>query len=388
VSGAYFDQNATTPLDPRVRAAMLPWMGERWGNPSSAHRVGQAAHAAVEEARVEVAALLGARPEEIVFTASGTEASNAVLLAAFGRAGAGGGRIVHSAFEHPSIRVAAAAWSGRFGTEVVTVPPERDGIVDVERYAAALDGDTTLAALMLANNEVGTLQPVAETAHRCRELGVPLLCDAVQAAGKVRIDVASLGADYVTIGAHKFHGPPGVAALWIRSGAPFEPLLVGGGQERQRRASTVAVPLVVGFGAACALARRELDGRAERLARLRERFEAGVAAIPGATIHAASSPRLPHTTSVGFPGLVNSDLMMRLDLAGFQVSTGSACASGVVEPSPALAAMGVPRDLATASIRVSFGMTNTLEEVEAFLPVLAREVAQLRSHAAPVEAAS
>ena len=271
MSGAYFDNNATTPLDPRVREAMLPWMGERWGNPSSAHRIGQAAHAAVEDARSEVAALLGARAEEIVFTASGTEANNAVLLAAFDRAGTGG-RIVHSELEHPSIRVAAAAWSERFGVGVSRVPPGQDGVVDPERFATELDG-AALAALMLANNEIGTLQPVAETARRCRERGVPLLCDAVQAAGKVPVDVGTLGADYVTIGAHKFHGPPGIGALWIRSGAPFEPLLVGGGQERHRRASTVAVPLAVGFGVACAAARRELADRAARLAALRERFE-------------------------------------------------------------------------------------------------------------------
>jgi len=378
VNGAYFDHNATTPLDPRVREAMLPWMGERWGNPSSVHRYGQVAHAAVAAAREEVAALLGAAAEEVVFTASGTEANNAVLRQALARARPGD-RMVISAFEHPSIRVAAKAWTAAAGVELVWVRPAADGIVQAGSFLSALDRGAVLAALMLANNEVGTLQPVAEVARACRERGIPLLCDAVQAAGKVPLRVGELGADFVTIGAHKFHGPFGAAALWIRPGADFEPLLVGGGQERGRRASTANVPALVGFGAACALARRELASRAEGLAALRDRFEAGVVQIDGVTIHASSSPRLPHTSSVAFAGILNAELMMRLDLAGYALSTGSACASGAIEPSPALAAMGLPLELALATLRVSFGMTNRPEEIDAFLPVLRREVEILRA---------
>jgi cysteine desulfurase len=206
-----------------------------------------------------------------------------------------------------------------------------------------------------------------------------VLCDAVQAAGKLGISVAELGVDYLTLAAHKFHGPLGAAALWIRDGAEFEPFLVGGSQERWRRASTVNVPALVGFGRACALARLELPERARALAAARDRFEAGLGAIPGAVVHGASAPRVPHTSSVAFPGLVNVDLMMRLDLAGFAVSTGAACGSGTVRPSPALAAMGLADEIATATIRVSFGAGDSPAEVDAFLPVLAGAVAALRA---------
>jgi cysteine desulfurase len=377
VSGAYFDHNATTPLDPRVRAAMLPWMGEHWGNPSSAHRFGQAAAAAVETARAEVAALVGARPEEIVFTASGTEANNAVLRDALTRGGPGA-HYLASALEHPSVLGALGAWAPAHGAEVTRVVPGPDGVVPAAAILAALRPETRLVALQLANNELGTLQPVAELAGELRFRGVLLLCDAVQAAGKVPVAADELGADYLTLGAHKFHGPLGAGALRIRPGAPFAPLLVGGAQERRRRASTVNVPAVVGFGRAAALAQAELGDRGAHLLALRERFEAGLATIADAVVHGRGAPRLPHTTSVAFPGIVNLELMVRLDLAGYAVSTGPACGSGVVEPTPALAALGVTRELAIGTLRVSFGCTNTLAEVESFLPVLAREVAALR----------
>lgn len=377
--GAYFDQNATTPLDERVRAAMLPWLGERWGNAASAHRFGQAAREAVEGAREEVARLIGAgSPAEIVFTGSGTEANNAVVYAALARAG-GRGRVVLSGLEHPSVPgPLATPWGA--GVEGVRVDPEPSGVVAAERFAAALEPGAAVAALMLASNEVGTIQPVATVAAACRERGVPLLCDAVQAAGKIPVSVQILGADYVTIGAHKFHGPLGAAALWVRPGAPFAPLLVGGAQERRFRASTVNVAAVVGFGAACRLAREELAERALRLAALRDRFEAGLATTaPGAVVHGAGAPRLPHTSSVAFPGVVQQELMIRLDLEGYAVSIGSACASGRVDPSPALLRMGIPDELALGTIRVSFGLTNRAEEVDAFLPILGRAVASLRA---------
>ena len=378
----YFDNNATTPLDPRVRAAMAAWLGEACGNPSSAHRAGQAAREAVEAARDRVAALLAADASEIVLTASGTEANNTVVADTLRGAGAGD-RVVLSAFEHPSILKACEAWAATAGVEVVRVAPGADGCVDAEAFTAELGPRTRLAALMLANNELGTVQPVTAVAARCRELGVPLLCDAVQAAGKIPVAVGELGADYVTIGAHKFHGPLGAAALWIRAGREEPaPLLVGGAQESRRRASTVNVPAVVGFGVACELARTEGEERIRHLAALRDRFEAGLAAIPDAEIHGSGALRVPHTSNVAFHGTHNQELMMRLDLAGFAVSTGAACGSGVVEPSPALSALGLDREHALASLRVSFGVQNTLEEVDAFLDVLAREVAALRAAAA------
>jgi cysteine desulfurase len=381
----YLDHNATTPLDPRVREAMLPWLGERFGNPSSIHRVGQAARNAVEEAREHVAALIGARPPEVVFTASGTEANDTVVASAVERArrsAAGGGHLAISAVEHPSVRQAAAR-AARAGLEVTRVPPGEDGVVPAAAMIGALRPDTLLACLMLANNEVGTLQPVAAVAAECRARGIALLCDAVQAVGKVPVDVASLGVDLLVLGAHKFGGPLGAAALWIRDGVEVESLLVGGSQERRRRAGTENVAAIVGLGAAAALARDEVDGqlrppRPLQLAALRDRFEAGLRAVPGAIVHCRTAPRLPNTSHVAFTGVEGEALLIRLDLAGFAVSTGSACSSGTVEPSQTLLAMGLSPAEALSSIRVSFGITNRAAEVDRFLPTLAGEVAALR----------
>ncbi len=375
----YFDHNATTPLDPRVRDAMLPWLGERFGNPSSVHRRGREARQAVEQARCHVAALLGARPGEIVFTASGTEANNAVLLGSLCRRTAREtGRIVLSAMEHPSLRIAAEALAGA-GLEVIRIPPGPDGRVDAGRMAASLTEDTRVACLMLANNELGTVQPVPEVARACRELGVPLLVDAVQAVGKIPVNVHALDSDYLVLGAHKFYGPLGAAALWLRPGARFDPLLVGGGQEHGWRASTENVAALVGFGEAARIAAEELPAREQALRALRDRFEAGLAAIPDTVVHCRDAPRLPQTSHVAFLGIEGESLLLRLDRAGYAVSTGSACSSGKMEPSATLAAMGIAPAEALASLRVSFGPSNTAEQVDGFLEVLAREVAQLRA---------
>jgi cysteine desulfurase len=378
VTGArvYLDNNATTPLDPRVRAAMLPWLGERWGNPSSIHRSGQDAREAVEEGRARVAALLGSRPEEVVFVASGTEANNAVVRSA-ARRSSGQGHLVVSALEHPSIRMTADDLAA-LGMSVTVVPPGADGVVAVTAVEAALRPDTRLVCLMLASNEIGTLQPVAEVARECRRRGVALHCDAVQAAGKIPLDTAKLGADTLAIGAHKFHGPLGAAALWTRTGVEVQPYVLGGGQERRRRASTENVAAIVGFGEAARHAAAELADRRSHLAALRDRFEAGLAAIEDVTVHCQSSPRLPNTSHLAVQGVEGEALTIRLDLAGFAVSTGSACASGTMEPSPTLLAMGLPPHQALSSLRVSFGMTNTAAEVDRFLDALGREVAALR----------
>lgn len=372
----YFDHNATTPPDPRVVEAMLPHLGALHGNPSSIHGLGQGARAAVEGARRQVASLLGAESAEIVFASSGTEANNAVLrsvAAAHGHRG----RLVIASFEHPSIRVQAEELS-RLGLETVSVPPGPDGVVSADRLLAAVDDDTILVALMLANNELGTLQPVAEVAAALRDRGIPLLCDAVQAVGKVPVRVADLGVDYLTLGGHKFHGPLGAAALWVRGDAAFDGLLVGGGQERHRRASTENVPAIVGLGVACEIAERELAQRRQHLTGLRDRFEAGLRRLDDAVVHCTDSPRLPHTTHVHFAGVDAQTLLIRLDLRGFAVSTGAACASGVVEPSSTLLAMGLSPEDALASLRISFGLTNTEAEVDAFLEVLTEELVSLR----------
>jgi cysteine desulfurase len=370
----YLDHNATTPLDPRVREAMLPWLGERHGNPSSVHRFGQAARNAVEEARERLAALLGARPPEIVFTASGSEANNAVLASAGRRAGYRG-HLVLSSLEHPSVAMSASRLE-ELGMLVTRVPSSRDGVVEAEAVIAALREDTRLVCLMLAHNELGTLQPVAAVAAACRARGVPVLCDAVQAVGKIPVSVATLGVDYLVVGAHKFHGPLGAAALWTRTGAPGEPLLVGGSQERRRRAGTENVPAIVGFGEAAQLAAAELPARHAQLTSFRDRFEAG-AMVLGATLHCVASPRLPNTSHLAFEGIEGEALLIRLDLAGFAVSTGSACSSGTVEPSKALLAAGFTPAEALASLRVSFGITNQTSEVDAFLAALGRELAAL-----------
>jgi cysteine desulfurase len=279
--------------------------------------------------------------------------------------------------EHPSIRIPAADLA-REGFDIVRIPPGPDGVVPAEAFREALTEETVLACLMLANNELGTLQPVPEVAQACHERGVPLLADAVQAVGKLPVDVEELGADYVVLGAHKFYGPPGAAALWLRPGAAFDPLLVGGGQERGRRASTENVAALVGLGEAARIAADELPRRTDRLRQLRDRFEEGLARIPDGVVHCAASPRLPQTSHVAFPGAEGESLLLRLDLAGFAVSTGSACSSGKMEPSSTLLAMGVAPREALASLRVSFGISNTPEEVDAFLETLDREVADLR----------
>ena len=376
----YLDHNATTPLDPRVRQAMLPWLADTFGNPSSVHSYGQAAREAVESARQSVAELLGALPAEVVFTSSGTESNNAVLSDVARRAG-GRGHLVVSILEHASLRESAARLAQQ-GFDLTWVKPREDGRVAVEDMLAALRPDTRLAVLMLAQNEVGTLQPVAELAAACRERGVPVLCDAAQAVGKVRVDVGELGVDFLSLGAHKFYGPLGAGALWIRRGIAFEGLLLGGGQERRRRSSTENVPAIVGLGVACDVAREELSRRAEHLAQVRDRFESRLSGRADMRLHCTDAPRLPHVSHVAVLGVDAQDLLIRLDLRGYAVSTGSACSSGAVEPSKVLLAMGYDADEARSSLRVSFGVSNTVEQVDAFVEALLEEAAALRQSAA------
>lgn len=372
----YFDHNATSPLDPRVLEAMLPWLGTRHGNPSSIHREGQEAHGAVEEARRQVADLLGAQPPELVFAASGSEANNAVM-AHVARRSSHRGHLVSTAMEHPSILESLIRLE-EAGMEATRVPPTPLGAVDPAEIAAAIRPDTRLVSVMLANNELGTVQPVAEIAAHCRQIGVPILCDAVQAVGKIPVRVDELGVDYLVLAGHKFHGPFGAAALWIRSGVEFSGLIVGGGQERRRRASTENVPAIVGLGATCRLAGEELADRYRLLSGLRDAFEEGVRRIDGAIVHCVEAERLPHTSHVALLGTTGEALMIRLDIEGFAVSTGSACASGALEPSPTLLALGLSHDEALASLRISFGITNTIDQVRQFLPVLAAQVGALR----------
>jgi cysteine desulfurase len=376
MEATYFDHNATTPVDPRVRASMASWLGENFGNPSSIHAFGQRAREAVEASRQQVARLLGVAAPEIVFTASGTEANNTVLQTCC-QGLESPGHLVVSAVEHPSVRqpvetLAAAGW------KVTWIEPDSQGRIDAASMTAAVRSETRLVSLVLANNVVGTVQPVAEVATFCREADVPLLCDAVQAVGKIAVHPEKLGVDYLTLGAHKFYGPLGAAALWVRQGAALTPLLQGGAQERRRRAGTQNVAAIVGLGRAAELAQAELEARSQHVLGLRRRFEGGLQGIPRTVIHGERVERLPNTTHVALLGVDNQALLIRLDLAGFAVSAGSACSAGTVEPSQTLVSMGVCRDEAMSAIRVSFGEGNTREEVDRFLAELAGQVAELR----------
>jgi cysteine desulfurase len=375
MSGLYLDHNATTPVDPRVTEEMAPWFG-RGGNASSLHAFGRRSREAVERAREQVASLLAVSPQELVFTASGTEANNAVLAAL--PTHHEGGHLVLSAFEHPSVSAAADRLAQR-GFSISRVRPAADGRVAPPAVAAELRADTRLVCLMLANNEIGTVQAVKEVAALAHERRIPVLCDAVQAVGKVPFSASELDVDYLTIGAHKFYGPLGAAALWIRRGAEFSPLLVGGSQERHRRAGTLNVPAVVGLGAAAALVEAEGDAWAAHMAALRDRFEAGLDRCGETVIHGRGAMRLPNTSNVAFLGLDAEALMVRLDLAGFAVSTGSACSSGVIEVSDTMRALGVDPAAAAASLRFSFGKDTPEEAVDAVLAALEREVGALRT---------
>ena len=359
----YFDHNASTPVRPEVAAAMAEALAELHANPSSAHREGQRARAAIERAREQVAALVRARPSEVVFTSGGTEGDHLGIVGAAWALESRGRRIAISALEHHAVHGAAEVLE-RTGFTIAHLPAEVTGHV----APAAIDGlpdDTTLVSLMLANNETGVVQPVAELAARAGAKGIRLHCDAVQAAGKIPIDLADLGADYLVISAHKLGGPKGIGALILRSGVPFEPLFRGSGHERGRRGGTENLAGIVGFGVAAEAAAADLAGERPRLLALRERLEAGIrAALPDAVVHGTRSERLPNTVNVSIPGARSDHLLMALDARGIEVSAGAACASGAVEPSPVLSAMGIPRDLAICALRFSMGRTTTLAEVE------------------------
>uniref|UniRef100_A0A832I307 Cysteine desulfurase n=1 Tax=Eiseniibacteriota bacterium TaxID=2212470 RepID=A0A832I307_UNCEI len=374
----YLDHNASTPARPEVVEAMRAALADLPANPSSLHREGQRARAAIERAREQVAALVGARPDEVVFTSGGTEGDHAGLVGAAWALEGRGRTVACSAIEHHAVHGALEVLR-RVGFRAAHLPCGPDGRVrpaDVD----ALPPDTTVLSLMLANNETGVLQPVAETAARARARGMRVHCDAVQAAGKVPVDVAALGADWLVISGHKFGGPKGAGALVVRRGAPFEPLFRGSGHERGRRGGTENLAGIVGLGLAAELAARELAAEAERLRALRARLEAAVrAAAPDAVIHGDGAPRLPNTVSASFPGARSDRLLMALDARGVAVSAGAACASGAVEPSPVLAAMGVPRDLAVCAIRFSMGRTTTADDVARAAAALAEAVPAARA---------
>ena len=357
-SAVYLDYNATAPVRPEAAAAVTAALALT-GNPSSVHRFGRAARKCVEDARDQVAALIGTAAADIVFTGGGTEA-NALALA-----GAARKRLLVSAIEHDSVLANAAA----LDRDTARLPVSRIGIVDLEALDRLLEGrgGETLVSVMLANNETGVIQPVAEVARRAHAAGALVHCDAVQAAGKIAIDVRALGVDLLSLSAHKLGGPQGVGALYVADRVALGASLRGGGQERGRRAGTENVPGIVGFGAAAAAAQRDLAAYA-RLAEWRDKLEAAVLARSNRTrIAGAEAPRLPNTSCIVLPGIASETQVMALDLAGIAVSAGSACSSGKVRPSHVLAAMGLPPEETAAAIRVSLGWASAASDIDRFV---------------------
>ncbi len=373
----YLDHAATTTVRPEVLAVMLPLLGGGY-NPSSLHAEGRAARAVLDEARATVAGVLGAVPREIVFTGGGSE-SDVTAVVGVARALAGRGRhVVTSAIEHHAVMHAVDLLE-RDGWEVTRLPVDRRGLVDPAAFAAALGPRTTVASVMLANNEIGVVQPIAELAALARARGVVFHTDAVQAAGWLPL-TGALGADLLSLSGHKFKGPKGVGVLYVRRGTPLEPLIVGGAQEHGLRAGTEDLPGIAGLAAALRLAEAERPTVAPRIAALRDRLEAGVrAAIPDVTVNGAGAPRLPNHLSLAFAGLLSDALLIRLDLDGVAASAGSACAAGSLEPSHVLAALGLDEERRRGVIRFSLGRETSDAEIDEVLRVLPQAVAGVRS---------
>ena len=375
----YLDHNATSPVRDEVVDAMSRALRERWGNPSSVHAEGAAARAAVERARESVAKLVGVSPREVIFTSGASEASNAVLAALAGGPGAAGRHVVTTAVEHPSVEAPLQALEAQ-GLRVTRLPVDAEGRVDPAGFSAALEPATALASVLHAHNETGVLQPLAELAARARAQGVALHADVTQAAGRMPLDLTRLGVDFASLSAHKLGGPKGVGCLAARGGAPVEPLLRGGPQERGRRGGTENVPGIVGFGVACELALRELPRREVAWAELRDRLWEGIAAkVPGARRIGSRVHVLANTLCVCFPGAAGDLLVQALDLEGVAVSSGAACASGSVEPSRALRAYGLDAAAARASLRFSLGHGVDAVQIDHVLALLPDLVARVRA---------
>ena len=377
----YLDHAATTPVDEQVVAAMLPYFSERFGNPSSIHRFGRAALEALDEARETVAAALGASRKEIVFTGGGSEADNlAVKGVALAQREAGkGAHIITSAIEHHAV-LHAVEQLETFGFTATVLPVDRDGLVAPDDLRAAIRPDTVLVSIMYANNEIGTIQPLAELGAICRARGVPFHTDAVQAAGSLALDVNDLNVDLLSLAAHKFYGPKGVGALYVRRGTPLLPLIHGGGQERRRRAGTENVAEIVGMAAALRLAEERRPEYVACCTALRERLLEGIRArIPDAYLNGHPTQRLPNNVNVAFDGVEGESVLLLLDQHGIAASSGSACTSGALEASHVLLALGLPYDRAIGTVRFSIGQSTTEEEIDYVLDVLPALIEQLRS---------
>ena len=371
----YLDNNATTPVLPAVLDAMRPYFEEQFGNASSIHHHGQQTRAAVESARDSVATLLGCRASEIVFTSGGTEADN---LAIFGLA-AEGDHVITSSIEHHAVLL-ACKHLGQTGCDVTYLPVDGRSLVDPDDVRRALRPNTTLISVMMANNETGVLQPVDEIGKIAAEAGARFHVDAVQAAGKVAIDVARIGCHALSISGHKIHAPQGVGALYVRKGTQIKPLFYGGRHERSRRAGTENVPGIVGLGKAAQLAKEGLDrGDDKKMAAMRDRLQQGILAqVEEAGVNGDGADRVPNTANIHFDHIDGEALVIALDLKGLAVSTGAACSSGAIEPSHVLVAMGLTADQARASIRFSLGKQTVAEDIDTTLALVPETVARLR----------
>jgi cysteine desulfurase len=376
----YFDHNATTPVDPAVGAAVARVMTEEFGNASSVHHFGQRAKAVLDEARSAVAALLNAEPSEIVFTSGGTESDNFALRGVAEALEPTGRRhLIASSIEHEAVLVTLRALARR-GWQTTLLSVDASGIVSPEALVAALTDHTALVSVMHANNEIGTIQPIAELARIAHARGALFHTDAVQSIGKIPVDARALGVDLLSLSAHKFNGPKGAGALWIKRGARVAAILTGGKHERNRRAGTENVPAIAGLGVAAGLAAAKTSAEAVRLAALRNRLdEAILVKVPGTAINGSREPRVPNTTNISFEAVEAESLLIALDLEGVAVSTGSACSSGTLEPSHVLRAMGLPSPRTQNSIRFSLGAGNTEADVDFVVAKLPGIVEKLRS---------
>jgi cysteine desulfurase len=375
----YLDHSATTPVRQEVVEAMLPYFTLEYGNASSVHGFGQRARHAIESAREKTAALLGAVPDEIVFTSGGTESDNLAIKGVV--AVARGRRLITSAIEHHAVLNTCTALEKQ-GFTVVRLPVDRYGVVHPDSLRKAVQdaaGDVALVSIMMANNEVGTIEPIRELAAIAAEAKVPFHTDAVQAAGHIPVDVNDLGVDLLTIAAHKFYGPKGVGVLYVRSGTRIQPLQVGGHHEKNRRAGTENVPGIVGMARALELACGEMEAEAERLHELRDRLQDGLMErVPDNLLNGHPMERLPHLLNMSFENVEGESMLLSLDAVGVAASTGSACTSGTLEPSHVLTAMGIPPEIAHSSLRFSLGRVNTSEDIEYVLETLPPIIARLR----------
>lgn len=374
ISDVYFDHNATTALDARVLELMSPFMTQQHGNPTSRHTFGRHARSAIERAREQVADAVNAHPSQVIFTSGGTEANN---LAITGIASSyGSSQIVTSAIEHPCVTRPALAMKQR-GWTMARLNVDANGVIELSELDAILEIDTSILSAMLANNETGAIQPIAEIAEIARRHGVTMHTDAVQALGKMKVDFDALNVHAMTLSSHKINGPQGAGALVLDKRIDIQPVIYGGGQERGLRSGTENVAAIVGFGAACELLNARLMQHTGQIRQLRDLLEVGLKKL-GATIFGKATERLSNTSFFAFNEIEGETLVMAMDRKGFAVASGSACSSDSSEPSSVLLAMGVERDLAKGAIRVSLGATNTSEQIDAFLNVLASEITRLR----------